>query len=543
MSFDRPSPTTARLLLAVALVVGGVAPAARAQAPAYMQALESLAEEQGLIGDDISPALTLDAASAEARLLRARPTCEHGIEVAISEPTLRVHVQPELSQILRDVDRDGVADRAALAARIAQRTLNICRRSGLAPPLDDGDGELDIYLLDLGDRARGFTALEQAVGPGRGAFGFAVVNASPRESDPDFAAMVARLVARLVFAAIDARAPAWWLEPSALWVQTRVSGPSLESERALAARWNHPEVGLTTSDPLLARGNVGLLWSMDSPTSASRALSAGWKALARRDPDTSPLATINRALTASLGVGLLDLQQRAAAMQLATGFAPARLAGDIETLPVMGVSTSLPMGPGALGILRVSPDPNQDEGTRLTIFPGEGRWQAALLCQGRQGGWELTPVETNEEQNFDLLIPWHDYQKAFVLLTRLDDSPMPIRPAIAAQAAGREGPFALSSLAAVERWGPAVEILWASAWEEGLFGWIVERAPTPEGPWSVVGAIPLPAMGGRGEGGGYSLLDRTPGAVGRKPSYYRVVGLTTLGLRVTGPSVAVAGGE
>ncbi|MDQ7007705.1 MAG: hypothetical protein Q9Q40_10760 [Acidobacteriota bacterium] len=538
MSFDRLRSLPTRLWLVAAAAALAV-PAVSAIDPAYLAALESLAGSSGLIGDDLSPALTLDATSPAARLLRSRPRIEHAIELTVAAPPLRVHLPPELAARLPDVDRDGRADRAALAARIAQRTLAICRRSGLGAPLDDGDGEIDIYLLDLGRQARGFAALEQAVGPGPGAFGFAVVNASARETDQDFAAMVARLVARLAFAAVDAQAPSWWIEPSALWIQTRVSGPSLESERALTARWNHPEVGLTTSDPLLARGNIGLLWSTDSTSSASRALGAGWKALAQRVADTSAFEAIDQALVDALGLGLLDLQERAAAMQLATGFVPARMAGSVATLPVMGESSSLPLGPGSLGIFRIAPDPHQEGGTLLWVYPGEGDWRATLLCKRRIEGWELAPVEAGGDGNFQVSIPWQDYQRAFLLLTRLDRSSPPVRPAIAARAASSEGPYALSSLAATRRWERTVEIRWSSAWEDGLFGWIVERAPAPEGPWSVVGSVPLPALGARGEGGAYSLIDRSPGA----GSYYRVVGLTTLGLRVTGPSIAVAGGE
>jgi hypothetical protein len=52
-----------------------------------------------------------------------------------------------------------------------------------------------------------------------------------------------------------------------------------------------------------------------------------------------------------------------------------------------------------------------------------------------------------------------------------------------------------------------------------------------------VHAVPVPAVGLEREGTGYTIQDALPGEVGTL--YYRVVALTDLGLRISGPALAL----
>lgn len=501
--------------------------------------LHDFALRAGLTGDDLSPALALSRTPGAPASLRQRPDEDLFTQFASASPALRVHLSQGLFSRLPDRNGDGVPDRAAAALRVARETLAFCRRAGLGAPIDDGDGELDLFLEDLGAEVRGFAVEERAVAPGRGVFGFAVVDASPLQSEADFRGMVARTVARLVLAGRDASAPAWWREPSALWIQARVSGPPLELERALIARWNHPEVGLLSSDPVLARGNVGLLWSLGDEESERQALEEVWRALAQRDDDDSPVEVIDRTLQRTLGLDLLDLQARAGIAQLADGYEPARLAHEIGRLPVMGETNRLPVSPGGLAVVLIRPDPDQPDSTDLTILAADELWRAALLAHRRDEGWEQGRlVYSAPEGGFELSIPWRDYDRIYLLFSRPLEGSSPGQLTFAAQPSATDGPFALSSLSARRISPSMVEIRWSSAWEQYLFGWTVERAPGPEGPWTVVQEIALPALGFPEEGGAYLVQDPLP--AGASPAFYRIVGLTRQGLRASGPVVATA---
>ena len=76
---------------------------------------------------------------------------------------------------------------------------------------------------------------------------------------------------------------------------------------------------------------------------------------------------------------------------------------------------------------------------------------------------------------------------------------------------------------------------WESSWEEGLFGWIVERSKGADGPWETLSEIPLPSLGSERGGSAYTLYDPHPAA--DAPLRYRLVGVTRDGLRISGPTL------
>ena len=110
--------------------------------------VERYAAAHGLTGDDRSPAVARMDADLPAAL-RDRPEEAGMFEIAQEVPAVRVHVAPSLAPRLGDSDFDGVPDRATAALRVASRALSVARNVGLGRPADDGDGELDIYLVDL----------------------------------------------------------------------------------------------------------------------------------------------------------------------------------------------------------------------------------------------------------------------------------------------------------------------------------------------------------------------------------------------------------
>ncbi len=534
-------PRPALLLTTLAVVSIAIAPtraAADGDSASFGVAVRAAAAQTGLSGDDLSPALRPDGALAPDHPLRRRPAAASPgalSSIASREPAVRVHWPATLAG-LRDGDLDGIPDRASAALRTALRTLSFCRTVGLGAPADDADRELDLYLVDLGGDARGFAVIEPATPGERAAPGFAVLDSSSRQDEQAFRGMVGRAVARLVLAGRDAAAPSWWSEPSALWVQAQVTGPDLEFQRDLQARWNHPERGLFVDDPMLARGNAGLLWSLEDEALETRALAATWNALASRADGEIASAAVDRALAAATGLDLVSAFRRAGAWQLVEGPAPTRWALTIQSLPMLETEAALPVAPYGAAAVLLLPDSRDPEGTRLTFsWPEEG-WSASLLARRRGGGWDVVPLSPAAGR-LTFLVPWADYDRAVLFVVRaVAGGPA---ATLRAQAAGI-GPSSLvglSSFGVRANSDDLAEIAWSSAWEGSLFGWIVERAARPEGPWSAVHAVPVPALGLEREGTGYTIQDALPGDGGTL--YYRVVALTDLGLRISGPAVAL----
>ncbi|MCU0230231.1 MAG: hypothetical protein MUC67_02510 [Acidobacteria bacterium] len=536
------TPRTAGFFAVLATVATAIAPSRAASADDFVyygSAVRAAAAQAGLSGDDLSPALRLEGALAADHPLRRRPGGSGSIalnSIASREPAVRVH-WPAGWTALRDADLDGVPDRATAALRTALRTLTFCRTVGLGGPADDADRELDLYLAALDGDSRGFAVIEPGAPGERGAPGFAVLDASGRQDEQAYRGMVGRVVARLVLAGQDATAPAWWSEPSALWIQAQVTGPDLEFQRDLQARWNHPERGLFVDDPVLARGNAGLLWSLEDVALETRALAATWSALAARGDIDAAVAAVDRALAATTGLDLTAAFRRAGAWQLVEGPAPTRWALTIQSLPMLETEAVLPVASSGAAAVLLLPDSHEPEGTRASFVWGEDGWSASLLARRRGGGWDVVPLSPASGGRISFVLPWADYDRAVLFLVRTASGST--AGTVRAQAAGigPTGVVGLSSFGVRASSKDLAEINWSSAWEGSLFGWIVERASRPEGPWAAVHAVPVPAVGLDREGTGYTIQDALPGEGGTL--YYRVVALTDLGLRVSGPAVAL----
>ena len=240
--------------------------------------------------------------------------------------------------------------------------------------------------------------------------------------------------------------------------------------------------------------------------------------------------------SAATGLDLVSAFRRAGAWQLVEGPAPTRWALTIQSLPTLETEAALPVASYGAAAVLLLPDSRDPEGTRLTFSWSEEGWSASLLARRRGGGWDVVPLAPAGGR-LTFLVPWTDYDRAVLFVVRAVAS----GPAgtLRAQAAGI-GPTSLvglSSFGVRASSDDLAEISWSSAWEGSLFGWIVERAARPEGPWSAVHAVPVPAVGLEREGTGYTIQDALPGDGGT--FYYRVVALTDLGLRISGPAVAL----
>ncbi|GEM_PF-2832254 len=502
------------------------------------EVVATVARQAGLTGDDLSPALAAnDTPSGLTDVLRQRPATDELVQIAIDSPPVRIYTPP-LGTVGFLVDRnlDGEPDRARAALRAAERTLAFCAASGLGAPLDDGDGEVDIFFADLGGAAQGYAALEESAALGRGASGFIVLDFHAAKTGGELEGLVSRLTARLVLAKMDSAVPSWWTEASAAWVESRVRGVAHGADSYLSVRWNNPEIGVTANDPLFARGNVSLLWSIDDPALELKVVRAAWKGLSRRRPGDEARGVIEKAIGRMTGLRLEDLVLRAGLTFLVEGNRPMRVAAEISALPQVTRETALPVAPRGAAFLHLRPDPNEPEATRLSLDFGESRWTSRLLARRHDGSWHQTQFPQQDAYG-EILIPWNDYDETFVILVRNGDERGSGTVRYRAESAGTTSLFALSSLGATQTPSGDVEISWTSAWEQDLFGWRIERALGTDGPWAGVNSVPMPSLGLPREGTTYSTIDGT--RLDGQTVYYRVVGITTGGLAVTGPAVAL----
>lgn len=499
--------------------------------------VQAVAQAAGLLEDDLSPILTLEGGLPLDHPLRRRPALSGLASLASPDPGVRVYYPDRPIPGVRDRDGDGIPDRALAALQIAGRTLELCRRHGLGNLADLGNRELELFLLPLGGTVRGYAAFDRAVPPG--ASGFGVVDLSPSQDEPSFRGMVSRVAARLILASQAAAVPAWWAEPSAFWIQAQITGIDLEMERNLLARMNHPERGAETQDLILARGNLALLLAFQDPGLEVRALSASWKALREHPVAENPVLLIDQVLDAQTGIGLADLLLRAGLIQIVDGPVPGRWALRLSALPVLDAACTFPISPLGMALVHLTPDPGMPEATVVSIKPGGPGWSVALLAQRKSGEWETTTLPTGEEGGGPVMMPWRDYQKAVILAVRPREGSATGDLRLQAEGWSKNELFGLSSFGARTLSGGRVQVAWTSAWEDGLFGWWVERATSAEGPWSPVHEFPVPALGTPGEGTEYQVQDAAPAPLG--PLYYRLAALTALGLRITGPAVAVLG--
>lgn len=534
-------------LAAVALLIGlSATPLSLAADPAT-EAVSQLARDNGLTGDDLSSATVRSLAELPAAL-RERPRTSTPAEWTHEDPAVRVHVTPSALARLEDRDFDGIPDRASAALRVAVRALSICRNEGFGEPADDGDGEIDVYLTDFDGLTRGYAILERPAPPGRGASGFVVVDASPAQDSRSFLGMVARGVARLVLAGRDAQAPAWWVEPTAIWLEARVTGPPRGLRQSLDARWNHAERGITTSDPVLARGNVALPWSIAGTERTdldAQLLSTSWQRLAERDAETTAYEAVDAAARETTGLDLLALQERAAAVRLATESDPGRWGLEL-TDTLSDTRAELPVAPSGLAIIELTPGRTLASGAESSVLTlrafDEGPWRATLLAERLRGSWERTRLQPTHpdaiDARFEVEVPWRDYRRAVVFFSRSESAPGSGAYTAAVSPGAPEGPYALSNLSATAVGDHRVELRWRTTREQGLFGWIVERASALDGPWTALDSHPIPSFGTPRDGSTYTFLDEA--VVPGRDAYYRVVAVTSQGLRVSGPPVAVA---
>ena len=467
----------------------------------------------------------------------ARPSVSEAFELVHEGPDFRVVSSSWLYAGRVDLDRDGVPDRIDQATQATLATLEAFAALDLGPAPDDGDGELDVFVLPLGGGIGGYVYLESQIPASRGASGYVVVDGSAGRDAAEFSRIVSSAVARLLLAGVDADAPTWWAEPTALWIAETAVRSRPPSLRTALTDPQRLAAGPMVSDVSLAAENLVLLDALQDDRIAQSVISATWVELGSQRAD-EPRKAVERGLAASIGLDLSELFARAVTWNvlrldgLPTG-SPA-----VSSLPVFDLRSPFPVEPGGISVLEVLP--GAGELTELIVETDDPHWSVALVSRRSPDRWELSRLDGADSSAADsILLPWSDYGRAVAIFSRSSAADGAGRVSFDARPGENGRLFALSaSGGAFASRSASVEISWSSAWETELFGWLVERADAPEGPWVAIRPFPTPALGTADEGAAYSLDDAWPADSSRV--WYRVVALTRQGLRVATAPFAVA---
>lgn len=503
-----------------------------ASPPSSAALLEELRQQRA--SSPVGELVLRSGAAPTASAATLRPTGRF-LELRSDEPDVRVHLPIALAS--REEQNESYLVRTESARQLALKTLAALRHAGLPEPADDGDGEIDIYLLALDGAVDSTVVLDEKLSSGRGLAGHVLVDVSNRQPLELFESSIVRSVARLAFAAWDAEAPSWWVEPSVSWVESMVLGESEALDRAARAHWSQPERGLETSDPLLQRSNWSLFRSLQDESRAARMVFASWKRLAQRATLESATQAIAEGVRNATGLSLEELQLRAALAELADGLTPNRWSLSVGMVPQIDQSPAFDIAPLGAALIEVVPDPAEPVGTRISLITSESDWIGALVAHRPRIGWDRIDIPLAQATTGTVVIPWADYDRACIVLVRPAKATGLAKYALHAEGQGQAPLFALSSMAAIYHHAQHIELRWSSAWEQDLLSWAVERAPTPDGPWEIASAIPVPAVGLPRVDTQYAYHDETVPRWSR--IFYRIVALTHEGLRVSGASLAV----
>lgn len=542
-SWASPEDAAARDLLAAARADRPGASAALPRRPEA--AIRLLAGSERLPVDDLTPLLlealqersSLDGASREAlAVLLERPNLPGGR--TLSSGSLAVHFAPRGSSDAPSyghVDADGVPRLARVALDGMLAAWGELQALGFLPPVDDGDGVFDLYLVSLRGQVAGYTAplpgATEREGPGWPAF--AVLDASASLDEQRLREISARLLARASGFAYRPFAPAWWSEPAALWLEERVTDGPSRYEAHVAFRRRQPERGVSSSRLVQARGNLDLLRTLD-PAGDGRRVRSVWESAAAH-PELGMVEALDLALRGDRPAGqglerlLSDLEARSLAETERGDGPPLALAARHETYPVVAIETVPAVEPLGSALVLFEAE-GESGGLRLRIETDEvHRFSGELLLRSRRGtGFLRAPLSFDEAGNAEIGLPWSDFDRAVLALHHVDES----GPAVSfTYTATPEStyPFTLSSLEVRGQVPGRRVIEWQTRDERDLFGWLVLRASSPDGPWQSVTPLPLPALGLGEESTAYRVQDDEP-LEGGGEIHYRVVGVTVNGL-------------
>ncbi|HXH28152.1 MAG TPA: hypothetical protein VNL37_03850, partial [Candidatus Polarisedimenticolia bacterium] len=428
-----------------------------------------------------------------------------------------------------DRDGNGVPDRVdRLKEALSAALSSVVGSLGYPAPAPPGRA-VDLYLVHLGHDLEGLTI------PGPEVPFILLDEALPVDR---IVPAVVHQVAHASLLSFAPQAAPWWSEATAGFLTLAATGDLAGLEPGLRARLDSPGRGLDDDALLLMQG--GALWPLFL---AERTGDPGlprqiWDEMAARHLDV--LSATGAVLARTQGMSLAQALREYAGWNLFTG---SRDDGrhyahgsslPRATLPLLGPSLPVALDPiepvAPLGSVAFALQAGRSHGSLDLEIAAEGGRPGAdllLLYPGTGGRRVLVPVPLGDDGAGEISVPWSDAVDAWIVL-RNDGAPG--AGASRFSVSGRLDPYAPFDLAALgaDAVGDSIAIGWTTASEKGLLGWNVYRADRPDGPFSRLNAVAIPAYGDGAQDTGYLFVD--DGARRGRRYYYRIEGLTATGL-------------
>ena len=439
-----------------------------------------------------------------------------------------------------DRDSNGVPDRVDLIeATLEQAEAILVEKLGWpAPASGIRAGRYDVYLVELGASRDGFTVSDRDITstPQDDAFSHLVLDAG-LEGEA-LTSAVAHQVAHAALLGFSTKAPLWWSEATAAWMEMQVTGNPAPQRPPMAHRLEHLDVSLATDSLHLAAGNS--LWASflaDRREDRGEGIRQIWTELSLRSSE--PLLPLMDEVLRRSGQGSLiesygdftrwalftgsrddgdhfrlGAQYPAIEPVSHAGF-PAESAG-MESLEPLGASIVRFTGDGSRGGLRIHLDaevPSPLEVDLIVAPFGAARPHRVELSLDARGHAEAG-------------IPWQDVKEAVMIVRHAALDGGPVRFRYAAQI-DPQYPFDLASFSALPSPG-GITLQWATSRETDVLGWNVYRSTQASGPFVRLNQMPLPSGADTLEETDYLYQDSS--VEPHRRYFYRVEAITVLGL-------------
>jgi len=407
-----------------------------------------------------------------------------------------------------------------------------------APASGSRSDRFDVYLISLGAARQGMTVPDREIpSTPRDDSSSHILLDAHLEGDA-LTAAVAHQFAHASLLSLSGKAPAWWSEATAAWLETQVTGDPARLTGPLARRLEKMDSTLATDSLTLSMGN--LLWTSflsDRHEDRGEEIRQIWLEMSLRgaEPVLSLMDEVLRRMNqGSLQEAFRDYTRWA----LFTGprddgdhfrlgslyppltprtthhGAPAESAG-LESVEPLGAAIIRFEGDGSRGGLRLRFDAETPSPLQVDLV---------ISQSGRPR--HLVELELDDRGHGDVGIPWKNVREALLVVRHPGWGGSPARFRYAAQI-DPAYPFDLTSLSASTS-ATGITLQWETSREIDVLGWNVYRSASPSDGFQKINPVALPSGADSLEETDYLYQD-TSVQPGRR-YYYLVEAITILGL-------------
>ena len=457
--------------------------------------------------------------------------------------TIHYTVDPESPDAVVTADKDfngvpDIVDQVEEALALAQGTIS--ERLGWPAPASRIQGEpYDVYLVNLGEGRQGFTPVERENLSTRQDDAFSHMVLDSRLDGNALKAAVAHQYAHASLYELSTRAPAWWAEATAAWLEVQVTGDPSPHREAVARRLERMSSSLASDSLVLSLGN--LLWTSllaDRWEGRGEELRQIWLESSLRSGE--PLLPLLDEVLRRTGEGTLaEAFQDYTRWALFTGprddgnhfrlgglFPPLVQRVNHQNFPAESASleTVEPLG---AAVIRFEGD-GKPGGLRIR-FEGEvpSLLQVDLvITSSGETHPHLVDMNLDDRGRGEVGIPWRNVREAVMIVRYPALDGTSARFHYVAQLDPLY-PFDLSSFGALASPG-GITLQWTTARETDLLGWNIYRSDRPSGPFRRLNPLAVPSGSDTVEETDYLYQDTSAQKDHRY--YYQVEAITVLGL-------------